>query len=255
MVVRCVTTALLLLLIPAGLAMCPYNSNSNSKRSSSRGGSPGDGNATSTPLEGSIPGVSDPADPLVRANGYFHDMYDAAQAALVPKVSIMMEGDYLVLHLANGSRLVEPAVHSLWHDLKMVCHMPLGAYTIMLPNVSRSITLPEETLANLRDYAALLANVTLALTQERFPGPGQLERQQAIFSQTVAFVDETLEAAACSQERLASFAWASAGAINLNLEEAAEDTINMTHAVVSRWRRGLLSDADWAGLYTATAVG
>ena len=94
-----------------------------------------------TPLEGQIASASDQSDPMVKANDYFHDMYDIAQQEKVPKVNIMMESDYLVLHLSNGSRLVEPTVHEIYHDLKMVAHFPLSAYIILLANSSQELRL------------------------------------------------------------------------------------------------------------------
>ena len=128
-------------LVQCVASMCPYKtSGSVNPHKDSDPSSPARRRlADETPLEGSIPSASDLSDPMVQANEYFHEVYDIARENLVPKVNIMREGDYLVLHLTNGSRFVEPIVHTIFHDLKMVCHFPLSAYSIVLANSSKSI--------------------------------------------------------------------------------------------------------------------
>ncbi|CAM9531739.1 unnamed protein product, partial [Ectocarpus fasciculatus] len=170
---------------------------------------------------------------MVQANNYFHDVYDIARETLVPKVNIMREGDYLVLHLSNGSRFVEPIVHTIFHDLKMVCHLPLSAYSIVLANSSKSIVLDQPTMDRMSTFQDMLNNISI--TADRFHDPKQLERQRMIYNLTMDFVDSALATSMCSAEQMSAFAWSTSSYINLNLEEAAEDTINATHAVIMNW--------------------
>mmetsp|Transcript_5152 Transcript_5152/g.7891 ORF Transcript_5152/g.7891 Transcript_5152/m.7891 type:complete len:411 (-) Transcript_5152:122-1354(-) len=210
-------------------------------------------NEESTPVEGSIPMSTDQSDPLVQTNDYFHSMYSTARQEVLPKVNIMVEGDYLVLHLSNGSRIVEPIVHDIFHNLKMVSHLPLGAYSILLPNTSHAINLDDETVENMARYMELLENVTI--TSDRFPDPVQLERQITIYNITVDFVLRILSTQQCSLDLLADFAWSTSSYVNSNLDDAAEDNVNTTHGVVMRWKENILSDAEWDELYAVSAVG
>lgn len=206
-----------------------------------------------TELLGFIPMATDMSDPLVRMNEYFHSAYDEAKDEMVPKVNIMLEGDYLVLHLSDGTRLVEQISHDIYHNLKMVSHIPLGAYTILLGNSSQSVSLDQLTLGKLSAYLELLADITIS--DDRFSDPNMLARQQDIFDGTVLFVKKIISSKECSLTCMSDFAWSMSTAVNLNLNDAAEDTINSTHVAVMNWKENVLTKDEWNDLYIAVTVG
>jgi hypothetical protein len=206
-----------------------------------------------TELLGQIPMSSDLSDPYVRANDFFHNSYDDAKNNVVPKVNIMSEGDYLVLHRADGSKLIEQIAHDIYHNLKMVSHFPLGAYTILLTNTSKSVHLDERTVGQFAVYLQLLEGIDI--TADRFPDAAMRERQQLILDVTTSFVKEMLSVKECSLECMATFAWSMSGEVNENLDDAAEDTMNSTHIAVTRWKNEVLSSEEWDQLYVAVAVG
>ena len=210
--------------------------------------------AAETAVEGTLLMSADESDPLVATNDFFHVAYSDARNELIPKVNIMRQGDYLVLHLKNGSRIVEPIVHDIFHNLKMVAHLPLGAYSVLLANTSKSISLDQSSLDKLSSFQLLLQEVIIS--SDLFPdNEEQLTRQQQIYQITVDFVIAVLQSSKCSLDQLADFAWSVSSAVNLNLDEAAEDNINTTHAVVMQWKAHLLTAQDWEDLYTVVAVG
>jgi hypothetical protein len=209
---------------------------------------------TYTPLEGQIPAATDMSDPLVVANENFHSNYDQAKSDVVPQIKMMVEGDYVVLHLRNGSRLVEQVNTKTFHNLKMVSHLPLNAYIILLANTSETIGLETQQLDQLNTFLILLQNITL--DQSQFDTAEQLDRQLYIQDATMQFVTSVINSRQCSFDQLADFAWnIAAYATAPNLDDAAEISVNNTHAIVMGWKENLLSEADWEELYTISVAG
>jgi archaellum component FlaF (FlaF/FlaG flagellin family) len=206
-----------------------------------------------TPLEGEIPMASDTNNPNVVANDYFHTVYSELQIQVTPRTKIISSGDYLVLYLRNGSRFVEPVVEDIYHNLKMISHLPLTAYSIVLGNSSGSITLDLKTLDNMTHFSEILQNVSI--TSDMFPDPQQLTTQQAIYSITLDFVNSVLLTKSCSFEQMANLAWSTNTSINDNLNDAAENQINLMNKVVMNWKTNVIPLSEWNDLYIASVGG
>ena len=206
-----------------------------------------------TPVESQIPEASDTNDPLVVSNDNFHTNYDYAKSELLPPTHIMPESDYLVLYLQNGSRIKEEVNTMYFHNLKMVSHLPLNAYIILLVNTTRSIQLPAETLSRLEEFLAMLYNITL--DRSDFLSDDQYERQVQIYNDTVTFVSTVTATQLCSYMDMANFAWSMSAASVANLDDAAEAQMNRTHEIVMRWKEELITPSEWDDLYTATSSG
>jgi hypothetical protein len=85
-----------------------------------------------------IPEANDNTDPLVAANSLFHSVYQLTGQAVLPPAVVFLETDYLVLlrRGPDGSfvRVKEEAITPvIYHDLKMVAHLPLAVFVLLLP--------------------------------------------------------------------------------------------------------------------------
>lgn len=207
-----------------------------------------------TPIENQIPEALDSSDPLVVANDNFHANYDRAKSDINPQTKIMAEGDYLVLHLRNGSRIVEQVNTMTYHNLKMVSHLPLNAYIILLANTSKTIELETPQMQQLSAFLELLQNITL--DESQFDTEEQLKRQIYIQNRTMNFVAGVINLGQCSFDKLVDFAWdIAAYATTPNLDDAAEIAVNNMHDVVTRWKENVLSESEWQELYTVSMAG
>jgi hypothetical protein len=83
-----------------------------------------------------------------------------------------------------------------------------------------------------------------------------LDRQLYIQDTTMQFITSVINSRQCSFDQLADFAWnIAAYATAPNLDDAAEISVNNTHAIVMGWKENLLSEADWEELYTISVAG
>jgi hypothetical protein len=203
-----------------------------------------------TPLQGQLPITSNTSDPYVRTNDYFRSSYSETKSKLLPKVKILHESDYLILILGNGSRYMEPIVTNLFHNLKMISHLPVTIYVLLLPNVTQSLQINQETLTSLITFQNLMKNVTI--TSDRFPDEEQYQRQLRIYDYCYAFLTMVIEQQLCSFETLTQFTWDISVDINLNLDDAAENSINLIHQAVMNWKSKILTTEEWNDLYVAT---
>ncbi len=112
---------------------------------------------------------------------YFHGMYTNAGNALRPYPIVVTEGDYLVLFY-KGQRIMEPFDTMLYHNLKMVCHVPLGITMALMPDLygtNSTVQLSSSTVATMKSFLAMV-NACLAdlyANPSRFNSGEQLQRQ------------------------------------------------------------------------------
>lgn len=203
-----------------------------------------------TPLQGQLPLTADTSDPYVQTNDYFRSSYSEAKPKLLPPVKILHETDYLVLILGNGTRHMEPIVTNLFHNLKMISHLPVTIYVLLLPNVTQSLQLNQETVQSLITFQNLMRNISI--TTDRFPSEEQYLRQQRIYNSCEDFLTMILEQKSCSYETLSQFTWEISVDINLNLDEAAANSINLIHEAMMKWKSNVLTAEEWNELYVAT---
>jgi hypothetical protein len=237
-------------LVRSGSSFCPFHSSTSSLSSTSPHPTLTSEDSSPTPLLGQLPITNNQSDPYVQANTYFRDSYQQTKSQVLPQVKILHEGDYFVLSLSNGSRYTEPIVENIFHNLKMISHFPVTAYVILLPNVTQSSLLDQQTIDKLTNYQQVLSNVTI--TTDRFPSTEQYERQWRIYNLTRNFIDEIVMQRSCTLERLSAFAWNASADINLNLDDAAENSVNLIHTAVMKWKTQILSVEEWNELYIAT---
>jgi hypothetical protein len=122
-----------------------------------------------------------------RRTDFFHTVYSATGVALRPYPIVIVEDDYLVLHY-QGQRILEPAETMTYHNLKMVSHVPLAIFMILLTDLygqppNATITLSQGTLATLKTYYGFTANAyaNLQANPSRFQAGEQYQRQVCCF--------------------------------------------------------------------------
>lgn len=205
---------------------------------------------------GSIPGSTNDSDPFVFMNDFFHSVYSDAGVAMRPSPLVILEDDYLVLEY-NSSRVVEPFISMVYHNLKMVDHVPLAVFMIVLPEVTAgsanpdaSVNLSAGTLATLTKYASLAAAARQNLVQfpSRFQAGEQLQRQFSIFDATLSFVNTTLMTGQTSQTELYSTVYSILPLVTANINEASADAVNRLFTIMEDWRENVLSAAEFAAL-------
>lgn len=228
----------------------PFKSSSSHSYPTTTIASSNETNSTSTPLQGQLPITTNLSDPYVMTNSYFRLYYSQTKSQMLPKVKILHESDYLVLILSNGSRYIEPIVEDLYHNLKMISHIPVTIYILLLPNQTKSINLSPATMVDLQNYQDMISN--LAITVERFPSAEQYQRQIKILNQSNSFLSKVLQEGACSFTTLSDWTWNISNDINLNLDDAASNSINLIHNAVMKWKDNILTDEDWNELYVTT---
>lgn len=95
-----------------------------------------------------------------RCSDFFLTTYSNTGASLRPSPIVVVEDDYLVLHY-NGQRILEPADSMVFHNLKMVSHVPLAVFMTLLTDLygtpaNSSVALSPATLTTLKTYVGFV---------------------------------------------------------------------------------------------------
>lgn len=236
------SAGLLLLAATAG-AVCPF-----------AGSGPNPHKASTSPSwEGQIPMANDASDPLVILNNFFHTDYSDSRRKVLPTNLIIVEADYLVLyHGDEGTREVESSTPAIYHNLKMVCHLPLAVFVILSPSLKacdcENTSLDAATLATLTEYREQMDLVELNAT--RFDGDADvLLRNQRIIEATTGYIDQVLAAVAVNRDELTEFTAGLREEIDSNLDDAAAAQIGGIIAVMKKWKEEILTrEEDWTHL-------
>jgi hypothetical protein len=127
---------------------------------------------------------------LRRFADFFHTVYSATGIALRPYPIVVVEDDYLVLHY-QGQRILEPAETMTYHNLKMVSHVPLAIFMILLTDLygqppNATVTLSPTTVGTLKTYYGFAANAyaNLQANPSRFQPGEQYQRQVVLCAKT-----------------------------------------------------------------------
>ncbi|HSO00168.1 MAG TPA: RidA family protein [Candidatus Nanopelagicales bacterium] len=182
------------------------------------------------------PAALDPAEPLGALDQAFHDAYAARRDEILAGIGplIAQIDDRLVLRRA-GQRSEGPARTRRFHELKAVDHVPLALFVMLS---GRRGPLDAAIRAQLLAYRPLLDAAAGDLERLGLP-PEQLARQRRILDASRAFVDDTLAAGSASPPALSAYTRALAPDLLRNVEDAARDQLETTHATVEGWRRAM----------------
>ena len=186
------------------------------------------------------------ADPLVTLNNAFRAEYSRAKSEALRKIGplIIVEGTN-VIFVRNGKRTEAQIQPPMYQSLKAVAHIPFAVFLML--DQSNFGQLTEARVAELRDYRKLIANAQSSLGDRGF-SDSQLQRQQKIIDDSLAFLDGAIENRQVEKTALDNFARQITPVLLENVDEAARVELDALHSHVSEWRHQMTPD-EWKTLH------
>lgn len=180
-----------------------------------------------------------PDDPLSVLDAAFHAAYDARRARVTTELGpvVAQIDDRLILRIRD-QRLEGPARTRRYHELKVVCHLPLAIHAIL--GELRG-ALDDGTRERLADLRRRLADVADSLPFRGFDDE-QLARQRRIVAASAAVLDAALAVDERDPADVTAFIRAQTPDLLRNLEDAARDQLTTMHATFGAWLRDMTPD-------------
>src|SRR6185369_3894591 len=149
---------------------------------------------------------------------------------------IVADFSWLALYW-NGVAETNFTVPAVYHSLKVVAHVPFGIYLRVDPSTRTDASAARESLVeNLKSYLETIRVAEMSLAEAGF-SPQQSLRQHRILDECKAYVTNVVATGNASRPELLSFARKVAPLMLANADDAAAAQLDMTHAVVMRWKR------------------
>jgi hypothetical protein len=189
-------------------------------------------------------------DPLVTLNNAFRGEYSRAKTQALSKLGplIIVEGTKAVL-TRDGKKTEAEIQPPIYQALKAIAHVPFAVF-LMFDQDSGELT--DERVAQLHDYRKLIVNAKSSLGDRGFSGT-QLQRQQKIIDDSLAFLDAAIEHRQVQKTALEDFAKQMAPVLLENVDEAARAELDALHSHVSEWRNQMTPD-EWKALHVIVMV-
>jgi hypothetical protein len=178
------------------------------------------------------PHMLDPADPLDQLNEGFLEYYAARQRAVLAALgpALACVDDWMYLRI-GGQRFVGLVRPRLFHDLKVLCHLPLAIQAILGDAGGEPDAQARARLFELDRRTAAVAD---GLADRDFDS-AQLERQRRIIAASRAFMARTLALRRVGEATLHAFLRDQTPDIRLNLADATSVQLTATHAIFGEW--------------------
>jgi hypothetical protein len=185
-------------------------------------------------------------DPLVTLNNAFRAEYSRAKAQALSNIGplILIEGSHAVL-VHNGTRTEAEILPPIYQALKAVAHIPFAVF--LLFDQSDFQPLRDARVSELRDYQKLIVNARETLSTRGF-SDAQLQRQQEIVGESLAFLDGAIEKRQVARKELDDFARKMSPLLLANVDEATRAELDALHSHVMEWRHKLSQD-EWQKLH------
>ncbi len=185
-------------------------------------------------------------DPLVTLNNAFREEYSRAKTEALSKIGplIIVEGSNVIL-VRNGKRTEAQIQPPIYQSLKAVAHIPFAVFLMF--DQSDFGRLTEARVAELRDYRKLIVNAQSSLSDREFSDI-QLQRQQKIINDSLAFLDAAIQNRQVEKTALDDFARQMTPVLLENVDEAARVELDALHSHVSEWRHQMTPD-EWNALH------
>jgi hypothetical protein len=185
-------------------------------------------------------------DPLVTLNNAFRGEYSRARAQVLSKIGplIMIEGADAVL-VQNGTRTEAEILPPIFQALKAVAHIPFAVFLMF--DQSDFQPLSDARVSELRDYRKLIVDAGETLSTRGF-SDAQLQRQQEIVGESLAFLDGAIEKRQVTRKELDDFARRMSPILLANVDEASKAELDALHSHVMEWRNKLSQD-EWQKLH------
>jgi hypothetical protein len=183
-------------------------------------------------------------DSLVILNNAMRAEYSRAKAQALSKIGplIMIEGANAVL-VQNGTRTEAEILPPIYQALKAVAHIPFAVFLMF--GQSDFQPLSDAKISELRDYRKLIVDAAKTL---RGFSDAQLQRQQEIIGESLAFLDDAIEKRQVTKQQLDDFARKMNPILLANVDEATKAEIDALHSHVMEWRHKLSQD-EWQKLH------
>jgi hypothetical protein len=196
-----------------------------------------------------VPGKE--TDPLVTLNNAFRGEYSRAKTEALSKVGPLMivEGTKVIL-VRDGKRTEAEIQPPVYQALKAVAHIPFAVFLMFDQSDFGQLT--EKRVAELRDYRKLIVDARSSLDDRGFLD-SQLQRQQKIIDDSLAFLDAAIENREVRKTALDDFARQMAPVLLENVDEAARVELDALHSHVSEWRHQMTPD-EWKALHVVVMV-
>lgn len=185
-------------------------------------------------------------DPLVTVNNAFRAEYSRARAQALSKIGplILIEGTNAVL-VHNGTRTEAEILPPIYQALKAVAHIPFAVFLMF--DQSDFQPLSDARISELRDYRKLILDARETLSTRGF-SDAQLQRQQKIIGESLAFLDGAIKTRQVAREQLDDFARKMSPFLLANVDEATKAELDALHSHVMEWRHKLSQD-EWQKLH------
>jgi hypothetical protein len=192
------------------------------------------------------PASQNETDPLVTLNNAFRGEYTRAKTEALSKIGplIIVEGTNAVL-VRNGKRTEAQIQPPIYQALKAVAHVPFAVFLMF--DQSDFGPLTEERVAELRDYRKLIVDAQSSLGDRAF-SDSQLQRQQKIIDDSLAFLDAAIDNRQAQKVGLDDFARQITPVLLQNVDEAAKAELDALHSHVTEWRHQMTPD-EWKALH------
>jgi hypothetical protein len=185
-------------------------------------------------------------DPLVTLNNAFRAEYGRAKTEALSKIGplIIVEGTNVIL-VRNGKRNEAQIQPPMYQSLKAVAHIPFAVFLMFDQSDFGQLTAAR--VAELRDYRKLIVNAQSSLGDRGF-SDSQLQRQQTIIDDSLAFLDVAIEDRQVRKTELDNFARQMTPVLLENVDEAARAELDALHSHVTEWRHQMTPD-EWRALH------
>src|SRR5262249_15950487 len=207
--------------------------------------------ANQVAAEVNAPAPQNEADPLVTLNNAFRGEYSRAKTEALSKLGplIIVEGTKVGL-VRNGERSEAEIQPLTYQSLKAVAHIPFAVFLMFDQSDFGELT--EERVAELRDHRKLIADAQSSLGDRGF-SETQLQRQEKIMNDSLAFLDAAIENRHVQKTELDDFARQMAPVLLENVDEAARVELDALHSHVTEWRHQMTPD-EWEALHVVVMV-
>jgi len=197
------------------------------------------------------PAPQNQTDPLVTLNNAFRGEYSRAKTEALSRVGplIIVEGAKAVL-VRNGKRTESEIQQPVYQALKAIAHIPFAVFLMF--DQSDFGPLTDERITELRDYRKLIVDARSSLGDRGF-SETQLQRQQKIIDDSLAFLDAAIENRQVQKTELDEFARQMAPVLLENVDEAARVELDALHSNVTEWRHRMTPD-EWKALHVVVMV-
>lgn len=181
-----------------------------------------------------------------RLNLKFRELYAAARTDRLKHVGpvIIARGDGLTL-LQGDIRTQGQIVHSHYHDLKTISHVPLALFCIIGGHVDNPLDATK--VQQLREFLSIMKEVSASLP-EVFSDVRTRADQLEMLGRCRSFSESVLKTRQCSEAELDQLIDDIRPVMLRNIEQATRLRIDNYHSQMKLWRKKL-SEKEWKHLH------